>query len=109
MIWELEYLPEARDDLAALDGSQRGRVAKAIENVRTNPLPETEGGYGKPLGNRRVSQLCGLMKIKLRSDGIRVVYKLERTESAMRIVVIGARSDDQVYREALKRRERHNL
>ena len=109
MIWELSFLPEAREDLRALDGSQRIRVVKAIAKVQSNPLPSSEGGYGKPLGNKRLSQLSGLMKVKLKSDGIRIVYKLERIEHAMRIVVIGVRSDDAVYREAQKRRESHGL
>ena len=108
-MWELSFLPEAREDLRALDGSQRIRVVKAIAKVQSNPLPSSEGGYGKPLGNKRLSQLSGLMKVKLKSDGIRIVYKLERIEHAMRIVVIGVRSDDAVYREAQKRREAHGL
>ena len=108
-MWELSFLPEAREDLRALDGSQRIRVVKAIAKVQSNPLPSSEGGYGKPLGNKRLSQLSGLMKVKLKSDGIRIVYKLERIEHAMRIVVIGVRSDDAVYREAHKRRESHGL
>ena len=95
-MWELSFLPEAREDLRALDGSQRIRVVKAIAKVQSNPLPSSEGGYGKPLGNKRLSQLSGLMKVKLKSDGIRIVYKLERIEHAMRIVVIGVRSDDAV-------------
>ena len=108
-MWELSFLPEAREDLRALDGSQRIRVVKAIAKVQSNPLPSSEGGYGKPLGNKRLSQLSGLMKVKLKSDGIWIVYKLERIEHAMRIVVIGVRSDDAVYREAQKRRESHGL
>ena len=108
-MWELSFLPEAREDLRALDGSQRIRVVKAIAKVQSNPLPSSEGGYGKPLGNKRLSQLSGLMKVKLKSDGIRIVYKLERIEHAMRIVVIGVRSDDAVYREAQNRRESHGL
>lgn len=108
-MWELSFLPEAREDLRALDGSQRIRVVKAIAKVQSNPLPSSEGEYGKPLGNKRLSQLSGLMKVKLKSDGIRIVYKLERIEHAMRIVVIGVRSDDAVYREAQKRRESHGL
>ena len=108
-MWELSFLPEAREDLRALDGSQRIRVVMEIAKVQSNPLPSSEGGYGKPLGNKRLSQLSGLMKVKLKSDGIRIVYKLERIEHAMRIVVIGVRSDDAVYREAQKRRESHGL
>ena len=109
-MWELSFLPEAREDLRALDGSQRIRVGEGDRQSRSrNPLPSSEGGYGKPLGNKRLSQLSGLMKVKLKSDGIRIVYKLERIEHAMRIVVIGVRSDDAVYREAQKRRESHGL
>ena len=113
MTWELSFLPEAQEDLRSLDGSQRIRVAKAIAKVQENPLPASEGGYGKPLGNKRVSQISGLytslMRVKLKSEVIRIVYKLERAEHAMRIVVIGVRSDDAVYREAQKRRESRGL
>lgn len=49
-MWELSFLPEAREDLRALDGSQRIRVVKAIAKVQSNPLPSSEGGYGNPLG-----------------------------------------------------------
>ncbi|MEF9875950.1 MAG: hypothetical protein RRZ85_09740 [Gordonibacter sp.] len=49
------------------------------------------------------------MKIKLKNEGIRIVYKLERTESCMRVIVIGARSDNEVYREAVKRRQSYGL
>lgn len=51
-MWELSFLPEAREDLRALDGSQRIRVVKAIAKVQSNPLPSSEGGYGKPLGEQ---------------------------------------------------------
>ena len=108
-MWELSFLPEAREDLRALDGSQRIRVVMAIDKVQSYPIPSYEGGYVKTLVNKRLSQLSGLMKVKLKSDGIRIVYKLERIEHAMRIVVIGVRSDDAVYREAQKRRESHGL
>lgn len=109
MTWELSFLPEAREDLRALDGSQRIRVAKAIATVQANPLPSSEGDYGKPLGNKRLSQLSGLMKVKLKADGIRIVYKVERSDHAMLVVVIGVRADDDVYREAQKRRDAHGL
>jgi mRNA interferase RelE/StbE len=101
--WNVIYLPEARDDLSKLDGSQRILVQKAIKKVSKNPLPNIEGGYGKPLGNKNNVNLTGLLKIKLRSAGIRVVYQLERTERGMFIVVIGVREDDEVYQEAEKR------
>ena len=83
MSWKLEYLPEAEKDLKDLDESQRILVLKAIKKVQQNPLPVEEQGYGKPLGNHSSTNLAGLLKIKLRSAGLRVVYQLRRTESSM--------------------------
>ena len=109
MKWTVKFLPEAAKDLKSLAGNQRILVAKAIDKVMQNPLPVREGGYGKPLGNKGGNDLTGLLKIKLRSAGIRVVYKLIRTETEMLIVVIGARADDEVYETAERRAEKHGL
>lgn len=72
-------------------------------------MPAEEGGHGKPLGNKRGVHLTNLMKIKFRELGIRVVYKVERVDEIMKIIVISARTDEQVYKEAAKRREKHDL
>ena len=103
MSWKVVYLPEAEKDLKDLDGSQRLLVLKAIKKVSINPLPMDEGGYGKPLGNHTTSKLAGLLKVKLKAAGIRIVYKLIRTDTEMLVVVIGARGDDEVYKTAQKR------
>ena len=78
-------------------------MSKPINKVKENPLPQNEGGYGKPLGHKHGLNLTGYLKIKLKSDGLRIVYKLIRTESKMLIVVIGIREDDEVYETAQKR------
>lgn len=109
MSWKLEYLPEAEKDLKNLDGSQRALVLKAIKKVQQNPLPVDEQGYGKPLGSHSSTSLAGLLKIKLRSAGLRVVYQLRRTESSMMIIVIGVRADEEVYELAQKRAIKHDL
>lgn len=109
MSWKLVYLPEAAKDLKNLAGNQRLLVVKAIDKVLQNPLPASEGGYGKPLGNKQGNDLAGFLKIKLRSAGIRVVYKLIRTETEMLVVVIGARADDEVYETAQHRVQKNNL
>lgn len=109
MNWSVVYLPEAVKDLASLDGSQAKLVRKAIQKVSENPLPVSEGGYGKPLGNKQGMNLAGLLKVKLRGAGLRIVYKLVRTETQMLIVVIGAREDEEVYGLAKKRAGSHNL
>ena len=46
---------------------------------------------------------------KFRDLGIRVVYKVLRTETRMKIIVVSARADEQVYREAADRRMKHGL
>lgn len=109
MSWTLQYLPEAEKDLRQLGADQQLLAQKAIRKVRTNPLPANEGGYGKPLGRRGNLNLTGLLKIKLKNAGIRVVYKLIRTETEMLVVVVGARADDEVYEMAQRRLGKYNL
>ncbi|WP_165173482.1 type II toxin-antitoxin system RelE/ParE family toxin [Adlercreutzia sp. ZJ242] len=100
MSWEVEFLDEARRDMRRLDGAQRVLALKAIRKVRQDPTAE---GYGKPLGNKGGTDLAGLFKIKLRKSGIRVVYQLVEVDGVMRIVVVGMRTGDEVYREAARR------
>ena len=109
MTWSVKYLPEADKDLDQLSRTQQVMVRKAIARVRENPLPQQEGGCGKPLGHRQALNLTNLLKIKLRGAGIRIVYKLVKTESQMLIVVIGVRDDEEVYEIARARRIKHHL
>lgn len=109
MSWKVEYLPEAREDLRILSKDVKTAVLQAIKKVMENPLPKSENGYGNPLGNKPGSKLSGFLKIKLLKYGIRVVYKLIRTETTMTIVVIGARRDDEVYKIAVKRNNKYDL
>ena len=104
--WRVIYSPEAKQDLKNLDGSTRIIVRKAIQKVSQNPLPVSEGGFGKPLGNKDNANLTGCLKIKILSTGIRVIYQLKRTELGMEIIVIGARADSEVYKEAIRRMEK---
>lgn len=109
MNWSIEFLPEAQDDLNKLDGSVRPQILKGMRKVSQNPLSDSSGGYGKPLGNQSGTDLSGLMKIKFKKVGIRVVYKVENDINVMKIVIISARTDNQVYEEAEKRRKKYDL
>ena len=109
MNWKLDFLPEALKDMKNLGGYQKILVLKAIKKVQTNPLPTYEGGFGKPLGNKAGNNLTGFLKIKLRDAGIRIVYKLVKTETEMLVIVVGARADDEVYEIADKRIKKHGL
>lgn len=101
--WRVEYKKKAWEDFQELDASQKDQVAKAIRKVKTNPLPQREGGYGVELGNKAGLNLSGCLKIKLKKAGIRVVYQLKREKGRMVIVIIGMRAELEVYREAVKR------
>lgn len=103
MSWNVKYLPEALEDLKKLDGNQKILIRKAIQKVCQNPLPVTEGGYGKPLGNKGGNNLSGYFKVKLRGAGLRIVYQLIRQGNNMLVFVIGAREDEEVYEAAQKR------
>ena len=87
------FTPEAENDFASLDNSQRIVVFKAIVKVASNPRPRPER-LGKPLSG----SLTGCCKIKLRDYGIRIIYRLIPPASDnMNIIIIGMRSDDEVY------------
>lgn len=109
MTWSIEFLEEAAKDMKKLDHSAQIQVLKGIKKVSKNPLPVEEGGYGKPLGNKKGLNLTNLMKIKFRDIGIRVVYKIEYSDERMKIIVVSARTDEQVYKEASKRREKYDI
>ena len=109
MSYEISFLEEAQQDLSRLDSAVRLQVLRGIKKVSQNPLPSSQGGYGKPLGNRGGFNLTNLLKIKFRNLGIRVVYKLKKVDSVMKIIIISTRTDEQVYEETMFRREKHNL
>jgi len=103
MKWDIEFLDEAKKERDALDGSVRIQVYATIHKVSKNPVAKSEGGYGTPLGHKRGLNLTGLFKIKLLKLGIRIVYMLVKEGNKMKIVVIAARADDEVYEIASRR------
>ena len=107
--WNVEYISEAQKDFDSLDGSQRLIVANALKKIVKNPLPDYKGGYGKPLSNKRNLDLSSLLKVKLKSSGIRIVYKIVEINHVMTIIVIGARADNEVYILAKKRVMKYNM
>ena len=107
MNWQVEWLDEAKKDMRKLGKAEQIQVLKGIEKVRTNPLPTSQGGYGKPLRNAERTKLSRLCKIKFRDIGIRVVYKPLLRNGIMTIIVVGIRSDSDAYIKANKRRKEY--
>ena len=83
------------------------QIYAGIKKVSSNPLPQSEGGYGKPLGNVDGSDLTGFFKIKYRGIGIRVVYAIVRDKEVMNIIVVSIRSDNHSYKLAQKRKDKY--
>ena len=101
--WKVFFSQKAHKDFLSLDSHQKRIVAKAIDKVSSNPLPFTQGGYGIPLGNKHGFDLTGLCEIKLRGQNLRIIYKLFEKEMIMENIMIGKRSDLEVYYETYKR------
>ena len=51
MSWRVEWLEEAAKDMRKLGKAEQKQVLKGIAKVSENPLPSSQGGYGKPLRN----------------------------------------------------------
>ncbi|WP_069869987.1 type II toxin-antitoxin system RelE/ParE family toxin [Fusibacter sp. 3D3] len=71
-----------------MDNSIAKQVLAGIKKVSQNPLRQSEGGYGKPLGSHNATELTGFFKIKYRGIGIRVVYTIVRQKNVMNIIVV---------------------
>lgn len=103
--WKIIFPDIVKGDVAALGTSVQAQVLKMINRVATNPLQQSRGGYGKPLGGN----LSGLLKIKLRRAGIRIVYALREVDGEMVVVVVGVREESAVYTLAARRRVKLGL
>lgn len=106
-MWDVKFIPEARADLKKLDGSLLKQVLAGIRKVSENPLPQSEGGFGKALGHVAGTNLTGFFKIKYRGIGIRVVYTLVIENHVMNIVVVSIREDSSCYNVAEKRKDKY--
>ena len=106
-MWNIRFCPEAVKDIKKLDNSLKKQVLAGIRKVSRNPLPQSEGGYGKALGNIQGTELTGFFKIKYRGIGIRVVYTLVRQAKTMNIIVVSIREDSESYKRAQKRKDKY--
>lgn len=66
MSYQINFVPEALNDIKKLDHSIYPQIFKGIQKVSQNPVSIYQGGYGKPLGNKDGANLTGLFKIKFR-------------------------------------------
>lgn len=92
---KLSFYSNVELDLNKLDGSQLKYIIKALERIQ-----ESNGDIGEYLRG----DLQGYKKVKLRKDGLRIVFKkVENKIIVANIVTIGKRENKKVYEEAVRR------
>jgi len=91
------------------DHSARIQVFRGIRKVAWNPVFICQGGCLRPPGNHNDSDLSGLFRINFRKFGLRVICKTKMVGSRMKIMVVSARSDGQMYHKAARQRSKVDL
>lgn len=93
MSFELGFLEEALKEWSKLDNNTREqfktKLAERLENPRV-PSAKLSGNKDR-------------YKIKLRSVGYRLVYKVRDSELLVIVVAVGKRERNAVYKAAIKR------
>jgi len=101
MTYKLKFLPSARKDWDKLDNSIKQPLIKALNKRLDNPIVSKDrlhGTHGKE---------C--YKIKLRSQGIRLVYAVERDIVTLIIIGVGKRENDDIYNELQEQLKKGNI
>lgn len=96
----VRLLPEAADDVRALDGAARKLVLGALKKLEESPELR-----GAPLGSKAnaQSELTGFRKLVVGNRAYRIIYRVRDDGSVVVVWVVGARADDEVYRIARAR------
>lgn len=99
MIYKLLFLESAQKEWDKLDHKIRDIFSKKLDERLKNPEIPKDKLVGMPY--------C--YKIKLKSSGYRLVYRVIKTEIVVEVISVGARSKSQVYKKAHKRLGSHSL
>jgi mRNA interferase RelE/StbE len=96
----VRLLPEAADDVRALDGAARKLVLKAFKKLEDSPAQR-----GAALGSKSNAQsdLSGFRKLVVGDRSYRIVYQVRPDGSVVVVWVVGARRDFEVYRITRRR------
>ena len=100
MVYKVEFLPEAAQEFAALDGSLKKIAAKQIDKLAERPE------LGEALGKRMGIDLTGYRKIYFGKKAFRIVYEIQRQKLLILIIGIGKRERAEIYKEVARRLKR---
>ena len=93
--YRLKFVPSAWAEWQALDGSVREPLRRLLKKRLDNPHVPGSALHG---------DLRGFYKIKLRKQGIRLVYGVEDDALVVMVLAVDRREDDAVYRAARRRK-----
>ena len=93
MRYELSFLPSALKEWKKLGATVRAQFVKKL--AQRLEVPRVPGDALRGLDDH--------YKIKLRSSGYRLVYRVEGTDATVIVVAVGQRDRSRVYKKAEKR------
>ncbi len=91
--YKLKFLPVALKEWNKLDTGIKNELKKKLEKRLVNP----EVPSAKLVGHKDV------YKIKLKSSGYRLAYKVENSELVIIVIAIGKREKGQIYKKMNER------
>lgn len=100
MTFKISFHPKAKKEFDKLDGQIKRHIEAVFKKLSLNPdeFPH------KPLGHQNNLDLSNCYKIKLKSQGYRVVYELHEQHCNILILAINKRDNHKVYVLANKRK-----
>jgi mRNA interferase RelE/StbE len=93
MTYRLEFLPSARKEWDKLGATLREQFKKKLAERLLHPRVPADA----------LSGMADHYKIKLRSAGYRLVYRVEDGRITVVVVAIGRRERSEIYKAAKKR------
>lgn len=98
MSYTLQFVEGAVADLKALDPPLQRLAWKQMQKITQAP------GLGKPLGVRMGYDLTGLRAVRFYHEIYRIVYEVLEKEKTVKILGIGKREREEIYRMVAHRR-----
>ena len=92
--YKLRFMPEALDEWRSLDGSVQAPLKKLLAKRLDNP---------RVPGGELHGALAGCYKIKLRQQGVRLVYSVEEDHLLVTVIAVDQREDGVVDESAMTR------
>jgi len=92
--YKLRFMPEALEEWPRLDASIKAPLKRLLAKRLDNP-PVPGGELHGPL--------AGCYKIKLRQQGVRLVYSVEDDHLIVTVIAVDKREDGVVYESSLAR------